>query len=89
MRSRARALQGLRQPNVWALDFGIAQTRCRSGGSWVPAPSQIGGLVPMTRTKTPGLPTYCGRQSPGSVPHLPTYSQAAQRSKKCPVALCE
>jgi len=38
--------------------------------SGVPAPSQIGGLFPMTRTKTPGLPTYCGRQSPGSVPHL-------------------
>ena len=36
----------------------------------------------MTRTKTPYLPTYCGRQSPGSVPHLPTYSQAAQRSEK-------
>ena len=31
----------------------------------------------MTRTKTPYLPTYCRRQSPGSVPHLPTYSQAA------------
>ena len=39
----------------------------------------------MTRTKTPYLPTYCGRQSPGSVPHLPTYSQAAQRSEKIPV----
>ena len=30
-------------------------------------------LPTMTRTKTPYLPTYCGRQSPGSVPHLPTY----------------
>ena len=28
----------------------------------------------------------CGRQSPGSVPHLPTYSQAAQRSEKIPVS---
>ena len=53
---------------------------------WVPAPTQIGGLFPMTRTKTPYLPTYCGRQSPGSVPHLPTYSQAAQRSEKIPVS---
>ena len=38
----------------------------------------------MTRTKTPYLPTYCGRQPPGSVPHLPTYCGAAQRSEKYP-----
>ena len=36
----------------------------------------------MTRTKTPYLPTYCGRRPPGSVPHLPTYSQAALRTKR-------
>ena len=54
--------------------------------SWVPAPSQIGGLSPLSRAKTPYLPTYCGRQPPGSVPHLPTYSQAAQRSEKIPVS---
>ena len=41
-------------------------------------------LPALTRAKTPSLPTYCGRQPPGSVPHLPTYSQAAQRSEKIP-----
>ena len=40
----------------------------------------------MTRTKRPYLPTYCGRQSPGSVPHLPTYSQAAAKRKKMKIA---
>jgi len=39
------------------------------GGSacWVPAPSRIGGLLGLTRAKTP---------------YLPTYPQAAQRSEK-------
>ena len=57
-------------------------------------------LPTMTRTKTPYLPTYCGRQSPGSVPHLPTYSKrrefkflfpgrAANEAKKYLLALCE
>ena len=40
----------------------------------VPAPTQRGGLFPMTRTKTPILPTYelCPIR----------YPQAAQRSEK-------
>ena len=44
-------------------------------------------LFPLSRAKTPYLPTYCGRQPPGSVPHLPTYSQAAalRTKRKIPV----
>ena len=59
------------------------ETPARVRGSYA---SQIGGLFPLSRAKTPYLPTYCGRQPPGSVPHLPTYSQAAQRSEKIPVS---
>ena len=64
----------------------LPSRRVKPGRCRVPAPTQIGGLFSTTRTKTPYLPTYCGRQSPGSVPHLPTYSQAAQRSEKIPVS---
>ena len=60
-------------------------TACALSRAWVPAPSQIGGLLPLSRAKTPYLPTYCGRQPPGSVPHLPTYCGAAQRSEKYPL----
>ena len=46
-------------------DLGVA--RAAGYANWVPAPSRIGGLFPLTRAKTP---------------YLPTYPQAAQRSEK-------